>query len=86
MTGRAICLAQVFGVIENSIKAFQCGKRFHRSGFRIRVTNRADSVFVIGKLRRVTARARHMSDEFRRRRIVFALVAKRARKTRVFRI
>ena len=86
MTGRAVCLAQVLCVVENGIKAFQYGKRFHRSGFRIGVTNRADSVFVIGKLRRVTARARHMPDEFRCRRIVFALVTKRARKTRVFRV
>ena len=48
------------------------------------MTNRADRAFVIGKLRDVTARARQMTGQFRRRRIVRALVAKRARKTRVF--
>ena len=80
----AIGLPLVSRVVENDIETFQSGKPLHRSGFRIRMTNRADGVFIIGKLRRVTARARHMPDKLRRRRIIFSLMTKSAGKTRVF--
>ena len=86
VTGRAVSLAQMFRVVETDVKAFQSGKWFHVSRFRARVTNRADDAFIIGKLRRVTTGAGHMSGALRRRRIVLALVAERARKTRVLRV
>ena len=84
MAGRAVCLPQMFRVVKNDVKAFQSGKRFYCRRFCIRMTNRADRAFIIGELRRVTARARQMTGKFGCRRIVLALVAKRARKTRVF--
>ena len=88
MTRRAAGLAQVFRVVENDVKVCQSGgKRFGLSViFGICMTDRADGVFVIGKLRRVAARAGQMPGAFRRRGIVLALVAERARKTRVFRV
>jgi hypothetical protein len=83
MTRRAVCLPQMFRVVEHDVKALQNGKRFYNSAFRVRVTDRADRAFVIRKLRNVTARARQMTRQLRRRRIVFPLVTKRARETRV---
>ena len=61
MTRRAVRLPQMFRVIEYDVKALQNGKRFYNSGFRIRMTNRADSAFVIRKLLNMTARARQMT-------------------------
>ena len=86
MTRRAAGLPQMFRVVEHDVKALQNGKRFYNSGLRIRVTNRADRAFVVRKLLNVTARARQMTGQLRRRRIVFSLVTERARKTRVFRV
>ena len=47
-------------VIEFHAKAFQTGKWLLRSGFHIRVTDRADRTFVIRELLRVTAGAGKM--------------------------
>lgn len=76
----------MFRVFENDVKTFQTGKCFYRSRLRVGVTDRANSAFVIGKLRRVAAGARHVAGKFRRRRIIFSLMAKRAGKTRMRRI
>ena len=84
MTTRAICLPLMFGVIKNRVETFQSRERFHRSAFRIRMTNRTDRAFIVGKLFGVTACTRNMTDQFRSRRIIFAFVAERTRKTRVF--
>ena len=69
-------------------------RKVHRSKRRIdlistrraRVDGVAGRAFIIGKLRRMTARARQMTGKFRSRRIVCALVAKGARKAGVFRV
>ena len=64
MTGRAICFRQMFCVVEDDIKALQTGKSFEGCRFLTCMTNGADCVFVIGKLRYVTARARQMTESF----------------------
>lgn len=84
MTGRAVCQPEMSGVVKNDIKTFQSGKRFDGGGCRVRMTNRADSVLRVGKLRRMTTRAGQMTCPFRRGGIVCALVAKRARKAGMF--
>ena len=84
MASRAICLPLMSGVVENDVMTFQGRKIFNDSVFRVFMTNRADGVFIIRKLRRMTARTGKMSDKFRRGGIVFAFVAERTRKTRMF--
>lgn len=57
MTGRAVCLFDVLGVIKMRAKACHRRKRFEISRVLSRVANRADRVRFVLKLLRVTARA-----------------------------
>lgn len=65
MTGRAICLPQMFAVIENRVETFQSRKILDRAGFRICMTNRANRTFIVGKLLGMTTRTGNMPDQFR---------------------
>lgn len=86
VTSRAIRILQMLCVIETGIKTLQRREIFHDSGFRIRMTNRADRAFIIGKLLRMTTDARRVSaftGQADARRIVVAAMANQTRKLRM---
>ena len=83
MTCRTIGLLRVLAVIEHDVETAKSRKRFHRRGC---MTERADRVLVIRKLRRVTARARHVARHLRGRQTNFAFVAEQARQAGVHRV
>src|SRR5687767_2428001 len=81
MTSRAVGLPQMLRMVENDIKTPERRKPFDTRG---RVTNRTDRMLVSGgKLLRVTTRTGQMPGQFRRRRIILALVTEQAGKPRV---
>ena len=83
VTCRTIGLLRVLAVIEHDVETAKSRKRFHRRGC---MTDRADRVLVIRKLRRVTARARHVARHLRGRQANFAFVAEQARQPGVHRV
>ena len=51
----------MFRMVENNIKAFQNGKGFNDSGFRVFMTDRANGALVVRELRHMAAGARRVA-------------------------
>lgn len=74
MAGRAIGFLEMLSVIKIRFKAFHRRKRFQLVRVRFGMTNHADRMRAVLKLRRVASDARRMPGKFRFRRIFVALM------------